>query len=209
MSHPTIYLASGSPRRRELLTNLGFQVIQLSASINETPYPQESARVYVSRMAAEKNQAAVAFWYAHQPQPPQHPILTADTTVALNSQILGKPESDADARRILNLLSGQTHQVLTSVAIYFQKRSHHLTQISHVRFKTLSAAEINAYIAHGEPRDKAGAYGIQGVGGMFVEHLSGSFTGVMGLPIFETVQLIQSCGYPVPPFATVDKFGDN
>ena len=161
-----LYLASGSPRRREILENLGFKVIRIPADIDETPHSDENAADYVQRMAREKNAAAVAQWFATHGEPPEYPILTADTTVAYQNHILGKPETEAQAAEML-----------------------------------LSAEEISAYIRSGEPMDKAGAYGIQGLGGVFVEHLQGSFTGVMGLPVYETAALLKQFGSDVPPFA--------
>lgn len=198
---PTLYLASGSPRRREILENLGYAVVRLPADIDETPNPDENAADYVQRMACEKNIVAVAQWFETHDAPPEYPLLTADTTVAYRNQILGKPESEAHAAEMLALLSGQTHQVLTAVCVYWQGKARRVLQTNDVRFKTLSPDEIAAYIRSGEPTDKAGAYGIQGLGGVFVEHLQGSFTGVMGLPVFETVGLLERFGLPVPPFA--------
>lgn len=197
-----IYLASGSPRRREILESLGYNVARLRAEIDETPYLHEAAAAYVARMALEKNAAAVAYWQAQHPFVPEYPLLSADTTVALHNHILGKPESAADAAEMLRMLSGTTHQVLTAVCVYWQGGTRALMQQSDVTFKALSNAEIDAYVACGEPMDKAGAYGIQGLGGIFVENLRGSFTGVMGLPVFETVALLKSCGLAVPPFQT-------
>ena len=196
-----IYLASGSPRRREILENLGFTVHRLPADIDETPKEGEAAVEYVRRMACEKNQAAVAQWFAAYDQEPEFAVLTADTTVADGEAILGKPESEADAVDMLERLSGRTHQVLTAVCVYWQGVRYDVVQTSEVRFKTLTAEEIAAYVASGEPMDKAGAYGIQGLGGVFVEHLQGSFTGVMGLPVYETAQLLKSLGLEAPPFA--------
>ena len=196
-----IYLASGSPRRREILENLGFTVRRLPADIDETPKEGEAAVEYVRRMACEKNQAAVAQWFAAYDQEPEFAVLTADTTVADGEAILGKPESEADAVDMLERLSGRTHQVLTAVCVYWQGVCHDVVQTSEVRFKALTAEEVAAYVASGEPMDKAGAYGIQGLGGVFVEHLQGSFTGVMGLPVYETAQLLKSLGLEAPPFA--------
>ena len=196
-----IYLASGSPRRREILENLGFTVRRLPADIDETPKEGEAAVEYVRRMACEKNQAAVAQWFAAHDHEPEFAVLTADTTVADGTAILGKPESEADAVDMLERLSGRTHQVLTAVSVYWQGVRHDVVQTSEVHFKTLTAEEIAAYVASGEPMDKAGAYGIQGLGGIFVEHLQGSFTGVMGLPVYETAQLLKSLGLEAPPFA--------
>ena len=170
-----IYLASGSPRRREILENLGFTVHRLPADIDETPKEGEAALEYVRRMACEKNQAAVAQWFAAHDQEPEFAVLTADTTVADGAVILGKPESEADAVDMLERLSGRTHQVLTAVCVYWQGVRHDVVQTSEVRFKTLS--------------------------GVFVEHLQGSFTGVMGLPVYETAQLLKSLGLEAPPFA--------
>ncbi|WP_416189202.1 Maf family protein [Neisseria sp. CCUG17229] len=198
MNH--IYLASGSPRRREILENLGYAVQRLPAEIDEMPYPQEKAADYVQRLAREKNAAAVAQWQAAHTEPPEFPILTADTTVAYQNQILGKPENEVHAAEMLAQLSATTHQVYTAVSVYWQGETRTLLQQSDVTFKTMSAAEIAAYIASGEPMDKAGAYGIQGLGGVFVAHLQGSFTGVMGLPVFETVELLAQFGLAVPPF---------
>ena len=197
---PSLYLASGSPRRRELLHGLGFELIRLSADIDETPTLNEAADAYVLRMARQKNAVALAQWQAQHSGAPAYPVLSADTTVALGNHILGKPENAAEARAMLRQLSGNTHQVLTAVCVSVAGQCFDVLQSSDVRFKTLSAAEIEAYIASGEPMDKAGAYGIQGLGGVFVAHLSGSFTGVMGLPVYETMQLLQQCGVAVPPF---------
>ena len=192
-----ILLASGSPRRREILTNLGFEVHTCTTNIDETPQPNESVDDYVKRMAVEKNQAA-------QSDSTRHildvPILSADTVVALHNQILGKPKDVADAQRILTALSGCVHQVLTAVCVSYQEHEYACIQKNQVQFKSLTQDEIHAYIATGEPMDKAGAYGIQGLGGVFVANLSGSFTGVMGLPVFETMQLLQQIGWTTPPF---------
>lgn len=198
MNH-TLYLASGSPRRRELLAQLGFELIRLYGDIDETPHAGEDACDYVERMAREKNSAALAQWRAeHAPaHEPPHPVLSADTTVALNGNILGKPADDAEAAAMLRALSGSTHQVLSAVCVYWQGRQHVCVQCSEVTFADLDDEDIRRYIASGEPHDKAGAYGIQGLGGLFVAHLSGSFTGVMGLPLFETAALLRQCGiYP-------------
>ena len=185
-------LASASPRRREILQSLGYTVQQAAADIDETPQPQENAADYVQRMAREKNRAARRLY-------PNAvlPLLSADTVVALDGQILGKPQSPEHAFALLNALSGSTHQVLTAVCVWYSGTERQVLQCSDVRFKTLSEQEIRAYIASGEPMDKAGAYGIQGIGGTFVTHLSGSFSGVMGLPVYETAALLDECGLPV------------
>lgn len=183
-----IYLASASPRRLSILQNLGLDVHVCAADIDETPYPTENALDYVERMAREKNRVAVQ----KNPQT-DAPILSADTTVALNGHILGKPQSEQEARSMLHSLSGSTHQVLTAVCLSYLGQKFCLVQSSDVQFKSLTEQEISDYIATGEPMDKAGAYGIQGLGGLFVVHLSGSFTGVMGLPVYETATLLRNC----------------
>lgn len=198
MSRPILYLASGSPRRRELLENLGFELIRLNGEIDETPRPGEPAERYVARMAREKNAAALKQWQTAHTHEPPHPVLSADTTVALKGDILGKPADDAEAAAMLRALSGSTHQVLSAVCVYWQGRQRACVQCSEVTFADLDAEDIRRYIASGEPRDKAGAYGIQGLGGLFVTHLSGSFTGVMGLPLFETAALLRQCGIRLP-----------
>ena len=196
----TIYLASASPRRREILVSLGFQPVLLVAETDETALPGEAVADYVARMARQKNVAARQL-AAQRGLALAQPLLSADTVVALDNAILGKPRDAAHARELLESLSGREHQVWTAVCVSLGGQTLEAAQRSDVRFKELSAQEIAAYIASGEPLDKAGAYGIQGIGGVFVAHLSGSFSGVMGLPVFETVQLLRQLGAPVPPFA--------
>ena len=196
----TIYLASASPRRREILASLGFQPVLLAAEIDEMVQPGEAVADYVARMARQKNAAARQL-AAQRGLALAQPLLSADTVVALGNAILGKPRDAAHARELLESLSGREHQVWTAVCVSLGGQTLEAAQRSDVRFKELSEQEIAAYIASGEPLDKAGAYGIQGIGGVFVAHLSGSFSGVMGLPVFETVQLLHQLGSPVPPFA--------
>ena len=196
----TIYLASASPRRREILVSLGFQPVLLAAEIDETALPGEAVADYVARMARQKNAAARQL-AAQRGLALAQPLLSADTVVALDNAFLGKPRDAAHARELLESLSGREHQVWTAVCVSLGDQTLEAAQRSDVRFKELSKQEIAAYIASGEPLDKAGAYGIQGIGGVFVAHLSGSFSGVMGLPVFETVQLLRQLGAPVPPFA--------
>ena len=196
----TIYLASASPRRREILVSLGFQPVLLAAETDETARPGEAVADYVARMARQKNAAARQL-SAQRGLALAQPLLSADTVVALDNAILGKPRDAAHARELLESLSGREHQVWTAVCVSLGGQTLEAAQRSDVRFKELSVQEIAAYIASGEPLDKAGAYGIQGIGGVFVAHLSGSFSGVMGLPVFETVQLLRQLGAPVPPFA--------
>ncbi|WP_251371475.1 nucleoside triphosphate pyrophosphatase [Polynucleobacter sp. VK25] len=198
--HSFIYLASQSPRRQELLKQIGVRFEMLlpapgedSESI-EIPLPQEKARVYVERVTLAKSAAALARW--QKSGLPWAPILCADTTVSLpnspDGEILGKPVDAADAARILSMLSGQIHEVLSSVAITVSpnEKPIQLVQVSKVEFASLSPEQIAAYIASGEPFGKAGAYGIQGLGGAFIPSIAGSYSGIMGLPIYETQLLL-------------------
>ncbi|SFN03535.1 septum formation protein [Formivibrio citricus] len=187
-----LYLASGSPRRRELLAQIGVTFEKISAPVDETPFADELAHDYVLRLARAKAEAG---WQAMQEQGlPARPVIGADTTVALDDHLLGKPDDDAHAAAMLRLLSGTTHEVLTAVALRHENGIETALSISKVRFAPLTEAQIAAYVASGEPHDKAGSYGIQGLGGLFVEHLDGSFTGVMGLPLHETAVLLARQG---------------
>ena len=204
----TIYLASQSPRRAELLQQIGvdFRLLlpqsaaeKQAAEDLEVVLAGEAPAAYVQRVTALKARAAYARWQALQACDgvvwPALPILCADTTVALGSQILGKPIDSADAAAMLAQLSGQMHQVLTAVAVVDRAGALHTAlSTSQVQFKTLSAAEIAAYVASAEPLGKAGSYGIQGRAAAFVQHMAGSYTGIVGLPVFETVQLLQAAG---------------
>lgn len=187
-----LYLASGSPRRRELLAQIHVTFEKISAPVDETPLPDELAHDYVLRLARAKAEAG---WLQMQAQGlPVRPVLGADTTVALADHLLGKPEDDAQAIAMLKMLSGTMHEVLTAVALRTQSGCDTVLSTSRVRFAAMSDAQIAAYVASGEPHDKAGSYGIQGLGGLFVEHLDGSFTGVMGLPLHETAMLLAHAG---------------
>ena len=198
--HSYIYLASQSPRRQELLKQIGVQFKMLLPSPNEdsesieTPLAGENARVYVERVTLAKSAAALARW--KKSGLPWAPILCADTTVSLpnhpEGEILGKPMDAADAARILMMLSGQEHEVLSSVAIAISpnEKPIQLVQVSKVQFAELTSAQINTYVSSGEPFGKAGAYGIQGLGGAFIPSIQGSYSGIMGLPIYETQLLL-------------------
>lgn len=190
-----IYLGSNSPRRLQLLQQLGLSVEVLSANIDETVLPQETATDYVLRMAQTKHQHI----RQNFPSKREYPLLTADTCIAWQNTILGKPHSAAHAIAMLQQLSGQTHQVLTAIALSYQQQYEQHLQISEVTFKSLSEHEIAAYVATGEPLDKAGAYAIQGMAAIFIQHLSGSYSGVMGLPLFETNALLQKVGITILP----------
>ena len=200
MSNSFIYLASQSPRRQELLKQIGVHFEMLAPDPSEDsesieiPLPTEKALAYVERVTVAKSIAALARW--KKQQLPWAPILCADTTVSLSNsatgEILGKPIDAADAARILVMLSGKAHQVLTAVALTITPHDQPicLVQVSEVQFANLSSDQINAYIASGEPFGKAGAYGIQGLGGTFIPSIQGSYSGIMGLPLFETTQLL-------------------
>ena len=199
-----IYLASKSPRRRELLRQVGveFELLMLrsdlargAADVSEDVLPGEDPQVYVARVAKEKG--AFAWNMLQQRRQPLRPVLTADTTVTIDGEILGKPVDHKEAIAMLERLSGRTHQVLTSVAIHAERVAEQITQESSVRFAKLSPAQIRAYCATTEPYDKAGGYGIQGLAALFVEHIEGSHSGIMGLPLFETANLLRKAGYPV------------
>ena len=210
--HSMIYLASQSPRRQELLTQIGvkFQLLLADPSEDaeslEIQLSDEQALVYVKRVTLAKLAAAKQRLLTKQlaQELPSAPILCADTTVALMLEdgkeiILGKPADQQDAKRILQLLSGKTHQVHTAVAVSNNPHVNDdqprlLVSSSQVTFKSLSDAEIDAYIFTNEPMGKAGAYGIQGIGGCLISNISGSYSGIMGLPLFETSQLLNETG---------------
>ncbi|WP_370594371.1 nucleoside triphosphate pyrophosphatase, partial [uncultured Parasutterella sp.] len=191
------YLASKSPRRKELLTRWGYRFETLLSdqpdSVDENVLEHESADHYVQRIASEKS--VWGFKELSRLGLPVHPVLAADTTVVMDGIIYGKPENTQQAYDFLSAFSGKTHEVLTAVAIAV---SHDMKlealSRSYVTFRPLTKAEILAYIATGEPMDKAGAYGIQGKAGAFVEKICGSYSGIMGLPQMETVQLLQAAG---------------
>ncbi|AIY40347.1 Septum formation protein Maf [Collimonas arenae] len=195
-----IYLASKSPRRRELLRQIGvvFELLLLrdqtprGPDVSEDVLPGELPQTYVARVTMEKARAAyqMMVWRSL----PARPILAADTTVTIDGRILGKPANKREAVEMLRLLSGRTHQVLTSVAVIHQEQSWQLTQVSDVLFQSLSDAMIEAYCDTNEPYDKAGGYGIQGPAAIFIESIHGSHSGIMGLPLFETAQLLQQAG---------------
>lgn len=198
-----IYLASQSPRRSQLLQQLGVRHELLlpnapgdvpeDAEAIEAVLPGEAPRDYVQRVTALKLDAAVARW-ARRGLPPA-PVLTSDTTVALGAEILGKPEDAAQAQTMLRKLSGQTHEVLTAVALQHGAQRWQALSVSKVRFMDMSDAQIAAYVASGEPFGKAGAYGVQGLAAAMIEHIEGSYSGIMGLPVFETAQLLRQIGW--------------
>jgi septum formation protein len=196
-----IYLASQSPRRAQLLGQLGVRYELLLADDDEDAEALEAIRgaegpaAYVQRVTALKLDAAVE--RRKRRGLPEAPVLCADTTVALGRAILGKPEDAADARRMLGLLSGTTHRVLTAVAAQHGRCRAAALSVSRVRFAPLTRAQIARYVEGGEPLGKAGAYAIQGAAAAFVEYIGGSYSGIMGLPMFETAQLLQRAGLKV------------
>ena len=198
-----IYLASKSPRRRELLRQVGidFDILSLRSDpsrgidVSEAMLAGEPASAYVERVARAKG--AFAWNVLHMRRMPLRPVLSADTTVIIDGEILGKPADPKEAYAMLERLSGRTHQVLTSVAVHYTDVFEQVTQVSNVRFAQLTPEAIRAYCATPEPYDKAGAYGIQGLAALFIEHIEGSHSGIMGLPVFETAQLLQKAGVAV------------
>lgn len=188
----TLYLASGSPRRRELLAQIGVPFVTLIASIDETALPGEPAERYVERLARDKALAGLATLV----DAGDAVVLGADTAVVLDGRILGKPADRAEALATLAALSGREHQVLTAVALAAGGRLESRVVASRVSFRTLAAGEAEAYWASGEPCDKAGSYGIQGLAAVFVERLEGSYSAVVGLPLCETAQLLGAFAIP-------------
>ena len=198
-----IHLASQSPRRRELLTQIGvrFDLLLFRGGPRADPetcedaLPGEAPEAYALRVAMAKarhGQQIQALRHL-----PQRIVLAADTTLDVDGEIIGKPRDDADALAILSRLSGRTHRVLTAVAVAYQGQIETRLSASEVRFRELSDAEMRRYVASGEPRDKAGAYGIQGRAAIFVTEIHGSFSGIAGLPLCETALLLRDFGYPI------------
>ena len=195
MPTPRFYLASRSPRRRELLTQAGFAYAELplgAADVDETPHDGEVAPGYVLRVARDK---AAAGWRAViAGKFAALPVLTADTTVVLDGVILGKPDDAQHAGELLRQLSGHTHQVFTAIALANATGVNTRLSTSTVEFRTITPAEIERYVATGEPLDKAGAYAVQGRAAVFIRTIGGSYSGIMGLPLFETAELLGTLG---------------
>ncbi|MCU1715633.1 Maf family protein [Pseudomonas sp. 5P_3.1_Bac2] len=188
----TLYLASSSPRRRELLTQIGVAFRSHVLPIDETVLAGEAPAAYVERLARAKAGAALA----DLPEAATAVVLGADTCVLLDGQILGKPRDQADSMAMLSALSGRSHQVLSAVALASAQRVEARVVSAEVSFRPISAAEIEAYWASGEPQDKAGSYAIQGLGAIFVRHLQGSYSAVVGLPLCETAALLAAFAIP-------------
>ncbi len=199
-SDQKIYLASKSPRRRELLRQIGveFEILMLReepgrhGAVSENVLPGEAPDVYVQRVAREKAEHGwnAVLWR----KLPQRPVLAADTTVTVDGKIMGKPADAAEAMDMLRSLSGRTHEVLTAIAVIANDELKAALNRSEVRFAKVTDQMLQAYCNTSEPYDKAGAYGVQGHAAQFIEHISGSYTGIMGLPLFETAQLLNQAG---------------
>lgn len=189
---PELILASGSPRRHELLTQIGLKFKVVTVDIDETRRSHEPAEAYARRLARHKAQAGLILTGNSLP------VLGADTIVLVENEILGKPANENEALSMLETLSGRSHYVLTAVSVVAQGRETACLSVSRVRFRSTTLAERKAYWESGEPADKAGAYAIQGKAAVFIECLEGSYSGVMGLPLFETAKLLSGVGiYPL------------
>ena len=187
-----IYLASRSPRRADLLQQMGLEFIVLPSDIDETPLQSEQSDAYVLRLAAQK--AKTCYEDLISKSKPLYPVLAADTTVSLDGKILGKPQDDDDAFKMLSSMSGRWHEVHTGIAVATADGVNVDISITKVEMAPLLDETILAYIATGEPLDKAGSYGIQGLAGTLIKRIEGSYSGVMGLPVYETAQLLNQAG---------------
>ncbi len=192
MRRPRLILTSASPRRAALLRQLGIDFDVMPANVDETPRAGEAVRHYVARLAFDKSQAVL------RAAPPGLPVLGADTAVDLDGAVLGKPANSDEALMMLAGLSGRAHRVFSAVAISTFERHSQRLSVTRVHFREISAAECCAYWATGEPRSKAGAYAIQGRAAVFISALHGSYSGVMGLPLFETGDLLRDFGIEIP-----------
>ncbi len=195
-----VILASRSPRRRELLRQIGVDCQVVPADIDESPLSGESPVEYVIRIACRKAEAG----YRQAGHPEDMPVLAADTSVILDQTILGKPRDQSDAIEMLLSLSGRCHRVLSGVALWHEGL-HSRLSVSKVCFRRISRQEALAYWNSGEPADKAGGYAIQGLGALFIERLEGSYSGVMGLPLFETAELLRLAGLHLPATETITR----
>jgi septum formation protein len=185
-----IYLASASPRRRELLEQLGVRYRQILVDVPEVPAPDEAPEMYVLRVALEKARAGRATLALDDATP----VLGADTEVVIDGEVLGKPAGREEALAMLGRLSGRWHQVISAVALVGPEEEQSRLSVTAVRFREVGPEEAEAYWQTGEPRDKAGSYAIQGCGAIFIERIEGSYSGVMGLPLFETAELLERVG---------------
>jgi len=196
MSAPSLILASSSERRKEILEAMGIAFTIRIADIDETPLAGEAPADMVLRLASAKAAAI--------PAGPGELVIAADTAVVLGEECFGKPADFEDALRVLSALSGQTHQVMTGLAVASAAGVATALSVTDVRFRDIDPDEVRRYWQSGEPQGKAGAYAIQGRGGMFVEAIMGSYTGVVGLPVFETARLLQAAGLDVLPAELIE-----
>jgi septum formation protein len=187
-----IYLASSSPRRAELLHQIGVEFKVLAVDVDESPRTAETPEQYVRRVAKAKADAA-----GDAVDGEGIPILAADTTIAIDDEIIGKPDDQTHCRCILSKLSGRTHQVLTCLAFRYHRQTRLMLSENQVRFRVIEEQEMTTYCSGKEPLDKAGAYAIQGKAAIFIEKLEGSYSSVMGLPLFETAKILQQAGITV------------
>ena len=192
-----LILASASPRRRELLAQAGYTFEVRPAHVNEDPRGDEEPIAYVVRLAREKAQSVLAEISFRSSAPPHVAVLGADTTVTLDGHILAKPENTADAARMLRMLSGRTHRVITGVAVATAERTEVAAEVTGVQFLTLNEEEIAAYIATGEPMDKAGAYGIQGLAAKWIPRVEGCYFNVVGLPLALVTTMLEQASSAV------------
>ncbi len=189
----SIYLASTSPRRQELLRQIGIEFIQIPLDVDERQMSQESADTYVRRLALLKAREGLITLVPTDTRP----VLGADTIVVLDGRIFGKPADEAEAKNMLKALSGRRHQVMTAIALVTHEKEEVLLRSTDVIFRPLSDEDVNAYCQTGEFYDKAGAYALQGKGALFVEHIEGSYSGVVGLPLMETADVLARFGVSV------------
>ena len=192
MSYDAIVLASRSPRRSQLLHQIGIPHEVLGVDFDEERLPGEAPRDYVERLARDK----AAYARSRCPGPAGRPLLAADTSVVLGTAIFGKPRDEQECVDMLGELSGRVHEVMTAVALHHGEVLRTAVSVSRVAFRALSEAERRAYWATGEPADKAGGYAVQGLGAIFIERIEGSYSGVMGLPLYETALLLSAAGIP-------------
>ena len=190
-NHPQIVLASGSPRRKEMLTRLGIEMTVIPSHVNEDELPGETPEEHVVRLSIDKAKEV-----AERADVAGRWFIGSDTIVLQNNKILGKPADDADAARMLRALSGSSHQVLSGYAIFDRQTGELVADVvsTSVNFRELTESEIAGYIASGEPLDKAGSYAIQGIGGVFVESIDGSYNNVVGMPLCQVVQVLKRMG---------------
>ena len=198
VTDPQIYLASSSPRRQQLLDQIKVRYLLLAPQINETPRPQEPPVDYALRIAIEKARTGRKLQQEATPSIPYLPVLGADTVVTSDNNIFGKPKNREDSLNMLEQLSGKSHDVISAIALITRNKEYTAVCTSSVTFRHTTPEEREQYWLSGEPEDKAGSYAIQGTGAVFISNISGSYSGVMGLPLFETAKILQESGIVVP-----------